>query len=496
MPQSLDRLKSRLKDVNAIDAAIAMMEWDQQTYMPRGGAAARAEHVGALSRMSHQLFVSDEMQDALQMAKTEVASEDDLALIRVVQRDMDLRTQIPAELVAEKSRLGSEGHEVWVEARSGNDFPRFAPYLEKMVDICRQEAECIGYRDHIYDALTDYYEEGASKASWDAMFDSIRQPLVDLVREIKESGNQADNSFLFGKWDQSAQQAFTEKIVREVGFDFDRGRQDTAPHPFCTGWSVGDVRLTTRYMDDLTSAIFSSLHEAGHGMYEQGSPMEWDGLPLAGGVSLGIHESQSRTWENIVGRSRAFWSHYFVDLKAAFPSLNVDDVEAFYCAVNRVEPSLIRVEADEVTYNLHIMVRFELECELLSGSLAVKDLPEAWNAKYQSYLGITPPTDREGCLQDVHWSGGSIGYFPTYSMGNILSYQIWNTLKRDLGDVDAMMAAGDFRTIFEWLRDKVYRQGSKYRPTDLVQRVTGRPMEAADYLEGITVKYRSVYGLA
>jgi carboxypeptidase Taq len=275
-----------------------------------------------------------------------------------------------------------------------------------------------------------------------------------------------------------------------------RGRQDTAAHPFCTNFSVNDVRLTTRYQEFLGSSIFGSLHEAGHGVYEQGSPQEWDRTPLAGGVSLGVHESQSRTWENIVGRSRAFWSRYLPELKRSFPGLPDVDLDTFYRAVNRVEPSFIRVEADEVTYNLHIMVRFEIECAMLDGSLAVKDLPGAWNEKYRQYLGITPPTDALGCLQDVHWSGGMIGYFPTYSMGNILSYQIWDKLKADLGDVDALMADGQFAPILGWLREKVYRHGSKDRPAELIERVCGGPLEPGPYLRGITAKYEGVYGLA
>lgn len=496
MAENLKNLKSRLSDVNALHAAISIMDWDQQTYMPRGGAEARAQHVGSLSRMAHEQFVDDSTRNALNAAKGEASEEDDVAMLRVVERDLDLRTKIPAKLVEEKSILSSVAHEVWVEARQNNDFGKFAPVLEKMVDLTKQEAECLGYTDHIYDALTDQYEEGASKASWDAMFDSIREPLVALVKEIKESGNQPDDSFLYGEWSVNDQREFTEKLVQDIGFDFGRGRQDIAPHPFCTGWSVGDIRLTTRYKPYLGSAIFGSLHEAGHGMYEQGSPQEWDLTPLAGGVSLGLHESQSRTWENIVGRSKAFWSHYLPSLNQKFPQLSVSDLDTFYKAINKVEPSLIRVEADEVTYNLHIMIRFEIECDMLTGALAIKDLPEAWNAKYRDYLGITPPNDKEGCLQDVHWSMGSIGYFPTYSMGNLLSYQFWTKLKQDVGDVDGLMSKGEFAPILGWLQEKIYRQGRKYKPAELVQRVTGKKMDASDYLAGITAKYRDIYSLS
>lgn len=452
--------------------------------------------MGVLSRMAHETFVSDETQNLLEKSKAEAINEDDVAMLRVVQRDMDQRTKIPASLVEEKANLGALGHEAWVEARAENNFAKFAPVLEKMFDICRQEAEHLGYTDHIYDALTDLYEEGATKKGWDQMFDSVRKPLVDLVSRIKERGRQADDSFLYGNWDETAQSEFTQFLAREVGYDFNRGRQDTAPHPFCTNWSVNDVRITTRFKPYLASAIFGTLHEAGHGMYEQGSPQEWDLTPLAGGVSLGIHESQSRTWENIVGRSKAFWSRYLPMLEEKFPGLEKADLDTFYKAINKVEPSFIRVEADEVTYNLHIMVRFEVECALLNQELAVKDLPEFWNAKYQEYLGITPESDTVGCLQDVHWSQGSVGYFPTYSMGNLLSYQLWECLERDLGDADKLIANGEFAPILGWLQDKVYRAGKKYPPAELMTRVTGRALDAQPYLNGITKKYEAIYGLA
>lgn len=496
MPSGLETLKSRMAELNALGAALAMMEWDQQTYMPRGGAEARAEHLGLLSRMRHETFVADETRRAIEAAKSEARDENDAAMVRVVQRDLDLATKIPVALVEEKSKLASLAHEQWVKARAENDFKSFAPTLARMFEIAKQEAEYLGYTDHPYDALTDQYEEGATAADWRKMYESIKGPQVELVRQIKESGRQADDSKLYGEWDIEQQRQFTEYLVKEIGFDMQRGRQDVAPHPFCTGWSIGDVRLTTRYKSYIGSAIFGSLHEAGHGMYEQGSPMEWDRTPLAGGVSLGVHESQSRTWENIVGRSRAFWQRYLPELQKRFPSLSSFELDGWYKAINKVEPSFIRVEADEVTYNLHTMVRFELECDLLTDNLKIDDLPEAWNAKYTEYLGVTPRTNSEGCLQDVHWSGGMIGYFPTYTMGNILSYQIWRALQKDVGDTDALMSRGEFKPILGWLQDKVYRQGRKYTPKELVQRVTGKPLDASDYLEGLGAKYRDIYGLS
>jgi carboxypeptidase Taq len=490
----LENLRERLADVNALHAAMAIMDWDQQTYMPKGGAEARAEHQGILSRMAHETFTADSTVAILDRASANVESEDDQALVRVVRRDLELATKLPTPLVEEKSKLSAIAHEQWVEARASNDFASFSPLLERMFDIAREEAECLGYSDHIYDALLDQYEEGATAADARQMFDALKGPQVELVKAIGQKP-QIDDSFLYGEWDTTTQSKFTQDLVKAIGFDFERGRQDAAPHPFCTGWSVGDVRLTTRYKPYIGSAIFGSLHEAGHGMYEQGSPMKWDRTPLAGGVSLGVHESQSRLWENIVGRSKPFWSHFLPSLQAAFPALAPYDLDTFYRAINRVEPSLIRVEADELTYNLHVMVRFELECDILTRKLAVKDLPDAWNDKYEQYLGIRPKTDSEGCLQDVHWSGGSIGYFPTYSMGNVLSYQIWNALKKDIPKVDDLMAEGSFESILGWLQTQVYSKGRFLTPKELVKQVTGKPMDPSDYLAGLSGKYCAIYGL-
>jgi carboxypeptidase Taq len=493
MSTPLETLKSRLADVNALRAATAMMDWDQQTFMPKGGAEARAEHLGILSRMAHETFVDDKTRNALEESKIE-ATGNDATMLRIVARDLDLATKLPTKLVEEKTRLAAIAHEQWVEARAKNDFASFAPTLERMFEIAREEAEHLGYKEHIYDALLDQYEEGATAADCRAMFDAIKGPQVELVKRIKAQP-EIDDKFLYGSWDEKKQSAFTESLAKAIGFDFDRGRQDTAPHPFCTGWSIGDVRLTTRYKPYLGSAIFGTLHESGHGMYEQGSPMAWDRTPLAGGTSLGVHESQSRLWENIVGRSRAFWERFLPCLKTEFPALGDVDLDTFYRAINKVEPSLIRVEADELTYNLHVLVRFELECDILTNKLAVKDLPEAWNAKYREYLDVTPPTDSEGCLQDVHWSMGSIGYFPTYSMGNLLSYQIWRTLQREVGDTDVLISEGNFEPILGWLVENVYAKGRTLPPKELVQKVTGKPLSADDYLEGLSAKYATIYNL-
>lgn len=494
---TVEKLKDRLFEVNALHAAINIMDWDQQVLMPRGGSEARAAHVGILSRMAHEIFTDEKTGKLIDQAGGEVdPMSEEGVMVKVAKRDLDLSTKIPSELVGRKSELASIAHEKWVEARADNNFAGFAPVLQQMFDIAKEEAEYLGYTDNIYDALLDQYEEGATAADCTRMFETLKAPTVQLVREIKENGKPVDDSAFYGNWDEAAQRDFSVKITTAIGYDYNRGRLDTAPHPFCTGWSVNDVRLTTRYKDYLGSAIFGSLHEAGHGMYEQGSPTKWDRTPLAGGTSLGVHESQSRTWENIVGRSKAFWQWALPDLQAAFPSMSNYSLNDFYRMINKVEPSLIRVEADELTYNLHVMIRFEIECDILTGKLAILDLPHAWNAKYEEYLGVTPDSDKNGCLQDVHWSMGSIGYFPTYSMGNLLSYQFWTAMKKDIPNPDELMAQGNFAPIHNWLREHIYAKGRSMSPKNLVQHVTGKPIGADDYVSNLHAKYREIYGLS
>lgn len=493
---ALDRLRAWFYDLDALHTAVNLMEWDQQCFMPPGGGEARAEHLGILSRMHHERLTSEETARLVDEAGREAEPGSlEAAFVRNARRRYDLATKIPTALVAEKTRLSSIAHEEWVRARAENDFPSFAPTLERMFEIARQEAEFLGYRDHIYDALIDLYEEGATEADCRRMYEALKPAGIELIRAIQASEVRPDDSRLYGDWNEERQSQFTQMLVRDIGFDMRRGRQDTAPHPFCTNFSIGDVRLTTRYKKYIGSAIFGSLHEAGHGLYEQGSPMEWDRTPLAGGVSLGIHESQSRTWENIVGRSRSFWSRYLPRLQEAFPALAGIALDDWYAMINKVEPSFIRVEADEATYNMHTLVRFEIECDALTGRLAIRDLPQAWNAKYAEYLGVTPKSDSEGCLQDVHWAGGSIGYFPTYSMGNCLSYQFWNCLERDLGDTDALISQGNFAPILGWLQEKIYRQGCRLTPKELVEQVSGKPIGAEDYLDRLGRKYAEIYRL-
>jgi carboxypeptidase Taq len=501
MSESFGALKQRMNIILRLGQSAGLLGWDQQTYMPPGAAAARAEQMAAMSEVLHERFVSEETGKLLAQAEADFAgadpNSDEVRALQNIRRDYDRETKLPTELVAELSRHEILSQDLWVRARAENDFASFTPSLEKMLELVRQKAEYLGYKSHIYDALLDTYEQGMTQAEVAQMFADVKPHLVALTQAISQSANPADDSLLFGEFPIESQRALTLEVTKAVGYDFQRGRQDEAAHPFCSNFSRDDVRITTRFDPKyLGQALYASLHEAGHAMYEQGSPAEYEGTVLAGGVSLGVHESQSRLWENLVGRSRPFIKWMFPRLQAHFPSVyGQATAEGFYRAVNKVSPSLIRIEADEVTYNLHVLLRFELECDLLTGNLAACDLPDAWNAKMERYLGVTPPNNADGCLQDVHWSCGLIGYFPTYSIGNLLSAQLLQAARRTLTDLDAQMERGEFAPLLDWFRANVHGYGSKYRPAELIAKATGTPPNAQPYLEYLQTKFSDIYSL-
>lgn len=501
MTDSLASLKTRLADIHNLHMAEAVLSWDQQTYMPPGGIAARAEQSATLSKIAHSMFVAGETAQLLERAESENAGlpedSDDARLLRVARRDFDKATKLPEELVAETARVTALAQEEWAAARAANDYAAFAPWLEKIIDLNRRTAAALGYDERLYDALLDQYEGGMTCRHLDPIFDELKTAVVPLARAICERVDAVDNSVLHREYDQDLQKRFAESVLCDCGYDFNRGRQDRSVHPFCTRFSRGDVRITTRYQThDLQPALFGSLHEMGHALYEQGIDAALDGTPLAGGTSLGVHESQSRLWENLVGRSRGFWKHYFPQLQQTFPAqLGGVAPEDFYRAMNRVQPSLIRVEADEVTYNLHIILRYEMENDLLEDRLAVKDAPAAWNAKMQEYLGLTPPDDAHGILQDVHWSMGAMGYFPTYSLGNILSVQLWERALASHPTLPAEIKAGKFDSLLGWLREHIHRHGSKYPPRELIERAAGEPLNIAPYARYLQSKFSEIYGL-
>jgi len=502
-PSPLDDLKTRLSDIHGLEMAGAVLDWDQETYMPPGGVGARAETRATLAKLAHEMQVADVTARLLEAAEAEgndkeaaSGDEDASALLRVARRNFDRATKTPAALVEEFSRATSLAHSAWTQARAGSDYALFAPHLEKLLELTRQIALARAPHAPIYDTLLDDYEEGLTCTALEPIWAELKAVTVPLVAQIA-AAQPIDDGVLHLHYDPAAQRAFAEKVLADCGFDWNRGRQDVSVHPFCTHFGRSDVRITTRYAcNDLQSALFGSLHEMGHALYEQGSPEAWEQTPLAGGVSLGVHESQSRMWENLVGRNQAFWSHTYPALQGTFPAqLEAVPLSEFYRAINRSAPSLVRVEADELTYNLHIILRYEIERELLEGVLTVADAPAAWNAKVESYLGLTPSNDTEGILQDVHWSHGGFGYFPTYSIGNILSVQLWNAAEREIGELEPLMARGEFAPLLGWLRENVHRHGQKFPPQELVRRATGEPLTVAPYASYLQTKFGALYDL-
>jgi len=497
----LAELKQRLQEIDDLRGAGSLLGWDQATYMPPGGAEARGRQLALLSRLGHERLADPAVGRLLDSlapwAEAQGADSDEAALMRVTRREYERATRVPSAFIERLSEHAAATYHVWERARPANDFAAVRPLLETTVELSRELAAFHPGYAHPYDALIDLAEDGMTVAAVRALFAELRAGLVPLIEAIR-ARPEADDGCLTGDFPESAQQAFGEKVIRAFGYDFTRGRQDKTAHPFMTKLGRGDVRITTRYRAaDLSDGLFSTLHEAGHAMYEQGIDDGLDGTPLFGGTTAGVHESQSRLWENLVGRSLPFWRHWYAPLKAAFPGVLDDvNVEAFYRAINKVVPSLIRTDADEVTYNLHVMLRFDLELALLEGSLAVADLPEAWRARVQSDLGASPSDDRDGALQDVHWYGGIVGgAFQSYTLGNIMSAQFFAAARRDLGDLDRQIGAGEFLPLRTWLTERIYRHGRKFTAPEIVQRATGEPMKIAPYLAYLNTKYGAIYGL-
>lgn len=500
MEAKLQQLKTLMAEVMDLQAAAALLSWDQQTYMPPAGAEERSEQLATLSRLIHLKSTAPEVgqliEDLLPYAETLPPDSDDARLIRKAKRAYDKQTKVPADLVAEFTQVTTLAQEAWVQARAEANFAHFRPHLEKIVELRRAYAACFAPYDHVYDPLLDDFEPGMKTAEVQAIFNALRPRQVELVRQIT-ARPQVEDGFLFLRYSEKKQWDFGVEVITRFGYDWKAGRQDRSAHPFTTAFGLGDVRITTRiHPRNLTSGLFSTMHECGHALYHQGIGRNLRRTLLADGASMAVHESQSRMWENLVGRSRPFWQFAYPRLQALFPrQLGNVSLEAFYKAINKVKPSFIRVEADEATYNLHIMLRLELEIALAEGSLEVKDLPEAWNARMQEYLGIVPPDDRLGVLQDVHWSAGLIGYFPTYALGNLVSAQLWEVIHRDLPDLESRIARGEFADLLAWLREKIHQHGAKFEPQDLIQRVTGSPITPEPYLRYLTAKYGEIYGL-
>jgi len=497
----LAELRERLAEISDLEAASAILVWDQNTYMPPGGSAARARQSATLERLAHEKLTDaaiGRLLEELQPWEEQLPYDaDEAGLIRAARRHYERAIKVPSSFVARFSAHQSESFDVWSKARPEDDFCAVQPYLEKTLDMSRELAEFFPGYEHIADPLIDFADYGMKASTMREVFGALREELVPMVHAITAQPP-ADDACLHQHYPKEKQAAFFEEVIRAFGYDFERGRYDASPHPFTIHFSTGDVRITVRYREnDLSESMFSAFHEAGHAMYEQGVDRSYEGTPLAEGTSSGVHESQSRTWENVVGRSRGFWSCYYPKLQAVFPEqLGEVSLDTFYRAVNKVERSLIRTDADEVTYNLHVMLRFDLELEMLEGKLEVRDLPEAWDERFRADLGIVPPDDRDGAMQDIHWHSGPIGgAFQGYTLGNILSAQFYEAALEQEPGIPSEIERGEFGTLHGWLREQIYRHGSKYTAPELIERVTGGPLRIEPYVRYLRDKYGELYEL-
>lgn len=489
------------REAKLLETIEALLDWDERTQLPTAGGEYRADQIAYLAGVVHQKRTAPQIGEWLEVLGSSGLSDDPYSdsgsTIRLLKRDYDKKTRLPQALVEELARISVLGQQKWVEARRDDNFSHFQPLLEKILDLKREEAAALGFEDTPYDPLLDDYEPGESTANVARVLSGLRDALVPLVQAISESAKQPDVSILKREYPIDAQESFGCQAAAALGFDFEAGRLDASVHPFCTGLGPGDVRLTTRYnLNNFGDAFYSILHEAGHGIYDQGLPREHYGLPIGDDVSMGIHESQSRMWENQVGRSLPFWEQMFPQAQQVFPAALGDvQLAEFFAAINEVRPSLIRVDADEVTYNLHILIRFELEIALIEDNLKVVDLPGAWNEKYQHYLGIEPPDDTQGVLQDIHWSAALFGYFPTYALGNLYAAQFFDQACTDLNDLDGQFRRGEFTDLRDWLRTNIHTHGRRYTPAELVERVTGKPLCHEALMDHLTGKFGELYGL-
>jgi carboxypeptidase Taq len=497
--QQLIELKKRLAEIFDLNRATSLLDWDQQTYMPPAGAENRGQQMATLQQIAHEKFISDEMGRLLSDLQPYVDQLDpdsyEARLVKVTRREYNREFKISSEWVSQWTMATTAGYAAWGKARAANDFPSFRPHLEQLLELDHQFVDFFAPYQHVYDPLLDVLEPGMKTADLKAIFGGLRPQQTELIRQIS-SRPQLEDSFLHQPFDEQKQWDLGVEIITKMGFDWQRSRQDKTLHPFTTSFGWGDVRITTRVIPNfLNPALFGTLHEAGHAMYTMGSDRSLDRSPLFGGASAGIHESQSRMWENLVGRSYPFWQHFYPRLQEVFPTQLANiSLDAFYKGINKVQPSYIRVEADEATYNLHIMLRMELEIALMENQLRVVDLPEAWRARSQEYLGVTPPDDAHGVLQDVHWSTGLVGYFPSYALGNLIGAQLWERINADIPDLPDQIRKGEFGAWLAWLREHVHRHGVKFEPQELVQRITGSKIDPAPYMRYLTQKFGAIYG--
>ena len=496
---AFDDLRQRLAEIADLGKTAALLSWDQQVMMPSGGAAIRAEQLATVGRIAHTKFISAEvgglLDDLHDWGEQHEYDSFEASLIRVAARDWEKASKVPPDLRAEMSRSASLANPVWVAARRDNDFATFLPVLRKNLDLRKRYIDCFEVGDEPYDIVLDDYERGMKTAEVRRIFDYLKRHQAPLVKEVAEQTQVEKREKTF---DIDAQKIFELEVVREFGFTSDSWRLDPTVHPFASGTGVTDIRITTRYFTDGLEGLFGTMHEFGHGLYEHQVDRTMERSPLARGVSLGMHESQSRMWENLVGRSQPFWRRFFPRAQELFGAALADhDAESWYREVNAVEPSLIRVEADEATYNMHIILRFELEQAMLGDEFPLEQLPDEWNRRMWEYLGIEVPNDTLGVLQDVHWSSGSIGYFPTYALGNLISAQIWERITADLPDLSDAIEAGDFAPLRDWLRENLHRHGRKFTPAETLERVVGTSqIDPEPYVRYLREKLAGIYGIA
>ncbi len=492
-------LLRRYAEVRDLSAVAGLLSWDQETMLPRKGAPARAEQLATLAGIRHERFTDPHLGELLEHCRSAPGRFDEIenAQLRELHTDYERATKLPKELVEQFAAAESAALEAWRDARAKSDWKAFAPHLERLLGLLRRKCDALGFGARRYDGLLDDYERGTTEAQLVTLFADLRARLAPLVAQALERAATVDVRCMQGHFEQAQQEQLADAVVRAMGFDLDAGRIDRSSHPFCSGIAAGDVRLTRRFVnDDLRPALYGVIHEAGHGLYEQGIPAALMRTPLGEACSLGVHESQSRLWENIVGRSLPFWRAFGPAAARCFPSLAAIAPEQLWRAANRVERSLIRVEADELTYNLHIIVRFEIERALVRGDLAVADVPAAWNGQMKELLGLVPANDAEGCLQDIHWSMGALGYFPTYTLGNLYSAQLWEAAQRELPDLDGAIARGELQPLREWLRAKVHVHGRRFTAKELIERATGAPPSAEPFLRYLGGKLAAIYGIA
>lgn len=493
----LNEFKEYVKNIEYLGSAFATLYWDTRVNIPKKGLPKRGDLLGYLSAEQYKLQTAPVVKEYLDYFSAEPASDDITAgMVRIIQREYDRTMKIPEQEYREYTVATSAAEAAWEEARAKSDFALFKPHLQKLIDFNRKFIGYWGYKATPYDTLLGFYEPGATVQSINLAFSQLRDTIISLLEKIKKSPVKPDDSFFKKNFPAADQESFSRYILEKMGYDFEAGRLDVSTHPFTINFNNHDVRITTRYLEnEFRSAMFGCIHEGGHAIYEQDIPDSLFGTMLGSGISMGVHESQSRFYENIVGRSRAFWSYFLPEAKKRFPQFEGVSLDAFYRGINTVSPSLIRVEADELTYSLHVIIRYEIEQQIFNNDISVDELPALWNRKYKEYLSIEPQNDSEGILQDMHWSGGSFGYFPSYALGNLYSAQFLNTMKNDLPDFDARIEAGDFAAIHGWLKDNIHVHGSIYDPGDLVKRVTGEPLSAQYFIDYLNQKYGTLYAL-